>query len=110
MKKNLTKKILLIIAVLLVFVWGIVGIPTGFSGQALLSSISSQIHLGLDLQGGSHLILQVKVAEAVSADTDNVVVRIEQDLKGANLGFTQVVKPDPNKPDPNKPSNPSNEL
>jgi preprotein translocase subunit SecD len=99
MKKNLTKKILLIIAVLLVFVWGIVGIPTGFSGQALLSSISSQIHLGLDLQGGSHLILQVKVAEAVSADTDNVVVRIEQDLKGANLGFTQVVKPDPNKPE-----------
>jgi preprotein translocase subunit SecD len=52
----------------------------------------------LDLRGGAHLILQVVVSEAVSAETDNTVGRIQQDLKAANLGFTQVYKPDPAKP------------
>ena len=99
MKKNLKNKVALILAVLLVFAYGIVGIPTGFSGPALLNAISNRIHLGLDLQGGSHLILQVKVAEAIGAETDNTVVRIQQDLKGANLGFTQIAKPDVNKPE-----------
>ncbi len=99
MKKNLNQKIVLIIAVLVVFVYGIIGTPTGFSGQALLSDLTKRIHLGLDLQGGVHLILQVRVAEAVNTETDNTVGRIEQDLKAANLSFTQVYKPDPAKPE-----------
>jgi preprotein translocase subunit SecD len=99
MKKNLKNKIALIIAVLLICLYGIFGIPSGIGGKALLSAISSRIHLGLDLQGGAHLILQVQVAEAVNAETDNSLQEIQQDLKKANLGFSQVVKPDPNKPD-----------
>jgi preprotein translocase subunit SecD len=54
----------------------------------------SRIHLGLDLRGGAHLILQVVVSEAVNAETDNTVGRIEQDLKTANLNFSQAYKPD----------------
>ena len=65
------------------------------SGKALLDAISSRIHLGLDLQGGAHLILQVEVKEAINADTDNVAARVQQDLKGANLAFSQVIKPQP---------------
>ncbi len=99
MKKNLRNKIALIIAVLLICLYGIFGFPSGISGKALLSAISNRIHLGLDLQGGAHLILQVQVSEAVNAETDNSVQEIQQDLKKANLGFSQVVKPDPNKPD-----------
>jgi preprotein translocase subunit SecD len=99
MKKNLKNKIALIIAVLLICLYGIFGIPSGISGKALLSAISSRIHMGLDLQGGAHLILQVQVSEAVNAETDNSVQEIQQDLKKANLAFSQVVKPDPNKPD-----------
>ena len=41
--------------------------------------------LGLDLQGGAHLILQVQVSEAVNEETDNTVQEIQQDLKKANL-------------------------
>ncbi len=99
MKKNLRNKIALIIAVLLICLYGIFGIPSGISGKALLSAISSRIHMGLDLQGGAHLILQVQVSEAVNAETDNTVQEIQQDLKKANLTFSQVFKPDPNKPD-----------
>ena len=34
MKKNLKNKIALIVAVLLVFVYGIFGIPSGFTGKS----------------------------------------------------------------------------
>jgi preprotein translocase subunit SecD len=99
MKKNLKNKVALIVAVLLVCLYGIFGIPSGVSGKALMDALSSRIHLGLDLRGGAHLILQVVVSEAVSAETDNTVGRIQQDLKAANLTYSQVYKPDPNKPE-----------
>jgi preprotein translocase subunit SecD len=97
MKKNLKNKTIGIVAVLLVCIYGIIGRPSGFSGAALLDAIGQRIHLGLDLRGGVHLILQVVVSEAVSADTDNAAGQIQQDLKAANLSFTQVYKPDPTK-------------
>ena len=99
MKKNLKNKIALIVAVLLVFVYGIIGIPSGFSGKSLVESLNKRIHRGLDLQGGVHLILQVVVAEAVNSETDNTVARVQQDLKTAKLTFSQVYKPDPARPD-----------
>lgn len=95
MNKNLNKKIALIVAFLAVCVYGIIGMPSGFSGKALTDSIIKRIHLGLDLRGGAHLILKVEVAEAVGAETDDTIGRIQQDLKTANLTFTQVYKPDP---------------
>jgi preprotein translocase subunit SecD len=99
MNKNLNKKIALIIAVLLVFIFGIFRVPSGISGKALLDAIGQNIHLGLDLRGGAHLILKVVVSEAVSAETDNQVADIQTQLKTASLKFSQVMKPDPaNKP------------
>ena len=73
MKKNLNGRILAIIAVLLISIYGIIGIPSGVSGKSLLEAITKRIHLGLDLKGGAHLILQVQVADAVNAETDNLV-------------------------------------
>ena len=99
MKKNLNKKIALIFAFLLVCLYGIFGVPSGVSGKALLDAMTKRIHLGLDLRGGAHLILQVVVSEAVGEETDNTMARIQQDLKAAHLTFSQVYKPDPkNKP------------
>ncbi|HEY1895804.1 MAG TPA: protein translocase subunit SecD [Terracidiphilus sp.] len=98
MKKNLNSKIALIIAVLLICVYGIIGIPSGFSGQALKDSLTRRIHLGLDLRGGAHLILEVVVSEAVNAETDNMVGLVQQELRKAHVTFTRVYKPDPAKP------------
>ena len=58
MGKNLAGKLALIVAVLVVFCFGIVGIPHG----GLMESIKNNIHLGLDLKGGTHLVLEVHVA------------------------------------------------
>jgi len=95
MKKNLNGKILAIVGVLLVCLYGIFGIPKGFSGKAIGEAITQRIHLGLDLRGGAHLILQVMVNDAVNAETDNTVARIEQDLPAAKLTLGSVLKPDP---------------
>jgi preprotein translocase subunit SecD len=95
MKKNLNSRIALIVAVLVICVYGIIGLPSGVSGPALQQALAKRIHLGLDLRGGAHLILKVVVQEAISAETDNTVARIQEDLKAASLTFSQVSKPDP---------------
>jgi preprotein translocase subunit SecD len=99
MKKNLKNKIALIGAVLVVCVYGIFGVPSGLSGRDLLDAMSKRIHLGLDLKGGAHLILQVHVQDAVNDETNNTVEEIEQDLKNGHVTYSQVFKPDPQKPE-----------
>jgi preprotein translocase subunit SecD len=82
MGKNLAGRTGFIVAVLLVFVYGIFGIPHG----GLKQSIMDRIHLGLDLKGGTHLVLQVHVAEAVNTETDRDVQRLTTAL--AAMGAT----------------------
>jgi preprotein translocase subunit SecD len=95
MNKNLLTKTIGIIAVLLVFLFGIFGIPSSFTGAGLAQAVQNRIHLGLDLKGGTHLILQVQVNDAVNADTERDVERLKDALKAANVSFGEVTKPDP---------------
>ncbi len=95
MTKNLWIKTLLIVVVLLVFLYGIFGMPQKLSGEGLKSAILERIHLGLDLKGGTHLILQVVVNDAVNADTDRAVERLKEDLRSRNISYTDITKPDP---------------
>ena len=92
------RKTLLILAVLLVFVFGIFGIPKGIGPSAWKNAFTDRIHLGLDLKGGIHLVLQVMVDEAVSAETDNAVGRIQADLQQGGFPARSVYKPDPKQP------------
>jgi preprotein translocase subunit SecD len=100
MNKNLLWKLLLIVGTLLVFLFGIFGIPQSFSGQGLLASMTNRIHLGLDLRGGTHLILQVQVNDAINVDSDNAVEILKEQLNKKKIAFTDISKPDPlNSPD-----------
>jgi preprotein translocase subunit SecD len=99
MSKNLTNKVILIFAVLIVFIFGIFGIPHGVSGTALKNAILSRINLGLDLKGGTHLILQVMVDEAVGISTDSDAAHIQTDLQQAGIQVGSVGKPDPAHPE-----------
>jgi preprotein translocase subunit SecD len=82
MGKNLAGRTGFIVAVLLVFVYGIFGIPHG----GLKQSITDRIHLGLDLKGGTHLVLLVHVAEAINSQTDRDVQLLNTAL--ASTGAT----------------------
>jgi preprotein translocase subunit SecD len=93
------RKTLLIVAVLLVFVFGIFGLPKGIGLSAWKTAMTDRIHLGLDLKGGIHLVLQVMVEEAVGAETDNAVARVQADLQQGGFPARSVLKPDPKQPE-----------
>ena len=95
MNKNLGWKLVVIVGALLVFVYGIFGVPGGLSGSALLAAMQKRINLGLDLKGGTHLILQVQVADAVNVDSDNAVEVLKAGMKTAKINYAEVSKPDP---------------
>jgi preprotein translocase subunit SecD len=73
MQKKLLTKTLIIVAVLLVFLYGIFGIPKSLNGEGLKQAVLANIHLGLDLKGGTHLILQVMVNDAINAESDRAI-------------------------------------
>ena len=93
MKKNLLWKVVVILLTLLVFVWGIfLGNDPEKSLAAIkqdgvLAGLQQNIHLGLDLKGGTHLILQVMVNDAVNADSDQVIERLKDDLRQKNVSL-----------------------
>jgi preprotein translocase subunit SecD len=101
MRKNLVGKTIFIIAVLLVFLFGIFfgqgpeKTWPAFKQHGLLGALRENIHLGLDLRGGTHLILQVMVNEAVNADSDRAVERLRDELGARKVAYADIVKPDP---------------
>src|SRR5579863_1988144 len=94
MNKNLGIKLIVIAATLLVFLFGIFGIPKQWTGQGLLDSMQDRIHLGLDLKGGTHLILQVQVNDAVNVETDNAAERLKADFRSHKINYAEISKPD----------------
>jgi preprotein translocase subunit SecD len=100
MNKNLRWKVIVIVVTLVVFLFGIFGVPKSWSGQGLVAAMTDRIHLGLDLKGGTHLILQVQVNDAVNADADRAMERLKDDLRSRKIAYADVSKPDPaNGPD-----------
>ncbi|MCI0354642.1 MAG: protein translocase subunit SecD, partial [Acidobacteria bacterium] len=95
MKKNLIAKTVLIVAVLLVFLYGMIGIPKSWNRGGILASMQQRIKLGLDLKGGTHLILQVVVNDAVRAESERVVERLKDDLTRAKAGYADITIPQP---------------
>src|SRR3954471_13025961 len=99
MQKNLLVKTIFIIAVLLVFAYGIFGIPKSLSPQGLKEAMLQRVHLGLDLRGGTHLILQVMVNDAINADTDRTIDRIKEKFAAQHVAYAEIAKPDPQHPE-----------
>ena len=95
MNKNLGWKLGLSIAVLLVFVFGIIGIPKDFSRAGLTAAITERIHLGLDLKGGTHLILQVQVNDAVNAESQRSIERLKDRFTRQKIDYSDISQPDP---------------
>ncbi len=95
MKKDLGWKLGLTLGTLVIFVFGIIGIPKNWTGKGLLQALQERIHLGLDLKGGTHLILQVQVNDAVNVDSNDAMESLKQALRGHKINYTEISKPDP---------------
>jgi preprotein translocase subunit SecD len=100
MNRNFLLKLGLIVATVLFFLFGIFGIPKSFSGQGLLAAVADHIHLGLDLSGGTHLILQVQVNDAVNVVAQNAMEVLKEQLRTRKIDFADITQPDQqNNPD-----------
>lgn len=51
---------------------------------------NSTLNLGLDLQGGSHLLLEVDVDVVQNERLDNILADIRVDLRGAKIGYKKL--------------------
>jgi len=95
MNPNLKWKVIFIFAVILICLYFILGMPTFPTSYATLKdNFAHQIKLGLDLQGGTHMILQVQVQEAVTQETDQTVDRLTTQMRQKNIHYDEVRRVD----------------
>ena len=74
MNSQLKWKFVFILVVLLFCIYGIIGLPTfPTSLNQVKLNLADRIKLGLDLKGGSHLVLQVQLEEALGQRCDHAV-------------------------------------
>lgn len=93
MQRNLMIKTVVIVATVLACIFGIIGFPT--SGEQLKQNLAHNIHLGLDLKGGSHLVLQVQVQDAAKGEADQVIEALKEDARKANISLGGLDRNDP---------------
>ncbi len=76
MKRHLRFKFFIIVAVILVCLYGIIGIPR--SKAELVDNWQKNIHLGLDLRGGTYLVVQVQQQDAFNAQAATDADRLKE--------------------------------
>jgi preprotein translocase subunit SecD len=95
MNPNLQWRALSIVAIILFCIYFLFGYPTFPTSFAQVKdNFNRQIKLGLDLQGGTHLILQVQVQEAIAQETDTTVDRLTSQLRTKNVHYDEVRRAD----------------
>jgi len=94
MQRNLMVKTIVIVCTILLCIYGIIGIPK--SKADLEANIQRNIKLGLDLKGGSHLVLQVQVQDAVRTIADRTMDQLKAQAAkaGVEIGGTDRNNPD----------------
>ena len=92
---NLRWKVVTILSVLVIFlavgVYPIVAGHFGIHSPALL--MDKRLKLGLDLQGGVHLVLRVRTDEALHQETETEMQRLNDTLQKAGINAT-LTQPD----------------
>src|SRR5213083_258860 len=57
-----------------------------------VAKMKEKVHLGLDLRGGTHLVLQVVTDDAIRAETDQSIETMKQQLNKENIVFRQLAR------------------
>jgi preprotein translocase subunit SecD len=88
MKRNLRYKFFFILAVILVCIYGIIGLPK--SKDELVANWQKNIHLGLDLRGGSYLVIQVQQQDAFNSLAGSDADRLKEAAKKAGVPVNDI--------------------
>jgi preprotein translocase subunit SecD len=95
-KKNLLQRTIIIVLITLVGIYVVIGPrrrPTlhDFTWSGIKATLAANIHLGLDLKGGSHLVMRVKTDEVLKSLTLADAVAIEKAAKDAGFPVKQAI-------------------
>ncbi|MCC7175893.1 MAG: protein translocase subunit SecD [Bryobacterales bacterium] len=93
MDRKLIGRTAVILALVLVCVVGVIGLPRSVDG--LRSNLGRNIKLGLDLRGGSHLLLQVQVQDAMKVEADQTIQLLREEFRKAGVDFSAMDRNDP---------------
>jgi preprotein translocase subunit SecD len=95
MASQLRWKFIFIASVVLACVFGLIGMPQfPTSPTQARQNLVDRIKLGLDLKGGSNLVLQVQVQEAIGQRCDEATDQIKKALHDKNINFGEVRRVD----------------
>lgn len=83
MQRNLMIKVIVIVATMLVCIFGVIGFPRSI--EQLKKNVANNIHLGLDLKGGSHLVLQVQVQDSAKTTADQAIDQLREETRTRNI-------------------------
>jgi preprotein translocase subunit SecD len=83
MNTRIRARLIVVVLLTIVAVYFFAGLPPR------KATLKEKIHLGLDLQGGLHLILQVKTDDAVRSETDQAVEQLRASMRGHDLRFRE---------------------
>jgi preprotein translocase subunit SecD len=92
MEAKLRGRTIFIALVMVASLLGVIGFPRNV--QELKENVRNRIRLGLDLKGGTHLILQVQVEDAVNITTDQARERLRDEFKAKNIAYADIQKTD----------------
>ena len=90
--KSLGIRALIVAAVIIIGIFCLIPTFTSAPLPGLSSILPDKIHLGLDLQGGIHLVLEVEAEKAVENAAETYVEQIKDALRAKKVGFTKVAK------------------
>ena len=93
MRKNVTGRTIVIVVTILICVFGIIGFPK--SGSSVVNNLKHNIRLGLDLKGGSHLVLQVHVQDAIKTEADGAIERMKEEMRKQGIDYASIDRNDP---------------
>jgi preprotein translocase subunit SecD len=93
MNSTLRNKAIFLLAVILICLYGIIGLPK--SKEEFVQNWNNNIKLGLDLKGGSQLVLQIQVQDAFKAEADQTIERLKTELQTAGVPYTVMDRNDP---------------
>ncbi len=94
-KKNLLQRTIIIVLITLAGIYVVIGPrrrPSlhDFSWSGIKATLATNIHLGLDLKGGSHLVMRVKTDDVLKNLTLADAVAIDKGVKDAGLPVKEV--------------------
>jgi preprotein translocase subunit SecD len=93
-KKNLLQRLIIIVVVTVIGFYLVIGPRRrphlkDFTWTGIKATLASNIHLGLDLQGGSHLVMRVKTEEFLRRLTEENFVAAQNAAKDAGYEITR---------------------